>query len=148
MPILTFPWDNVGACSGLDVTEKCHTLRTEYSAGYIATRAKATKMPKAFGVTWRFMRFEEWLALVEFWRSVHGSADAFYFEFPIAMYDVGAFGGDDLGEEDPGGWDSEGDGIGFGSGPVFLVRFAEDTMLQKHKKPFYWGVKIILEEVA
>jgi len=134
--------------SGIEVTEKCHTARSNYSAGYQATRARATKMQKQFKITWRLMKTENWLVLVEFWRSVYGSADAFYWEFPIEMYDVGAFGGDDMGEEDPGGWDSEGDGMGFGSGPVFLVRFEEDTMVQKHIGPYYWNVVVTVTEVA
>lgn len=148
MTILTFSWDDVGMADDITVTEICHTARTDYGAGYQATRAKATKMQKQFEIVWKYMRPEKWLNLVEFWRSVYGSANAFYWEFPIEMYDVGAFGGDDMGVEDPGGWDSEGDGMGFGAGPVFLVRFVEDSLPQKYRHYNFWVVTAVLREVA
>jgi len=148
MTILTFSWNDVGMANDITVTEICHTARTGYAAGYQATRAQATKMQKQFNVFWTAMKFEEWLNLVEFWRSVYGSANAFYWEFPLEMYDVGAFGGDDMGEEDPGGWDSEGDGMGFGAGPVFLVRFLNDELPQKYKHVGRWIVSAVLAEVA
>jgi len=93
------------------------------------------------------MTFEQWLALVEFWRSVNGSANGFYWEFPLEMYDVGAFGGDDMGEEDPGGWDSEGEGMGFGAGPVFLVQFLDDRLPQKYKHVDRWIVNTTILEI-
>lgn len=148
MTILTFSWDDVGMANEITVTEICHTARTGYVAGYQATRVQSTKMQKQFNVAWTAMKFEQWLKLVEFWRSVYGSANAFYWEFPLEMYDVGAFGGDDMGEEDPGGWDSEGNGMGFGAGPVFLVRFADDKLPQKYKHVDRWVVNAVLLEVA
>ena len=148
MTISTFSWNDVGMADDIDVTEICHTARTDYGAGYQATRAQATKMRKQFQVTWKYMRPAQWLALIEFWRSVYGSANAFYWEYPMEMYSVGAWGGDDAGTEDPGGWDSEGDGMGFGAGSVFLVRFADDKLPQKYKHYNYWVVTATFLEVA
>lgn len=146
MTIYTFPWDDIGIPNDIQVSEVCHTARTDYGAPYQATRALATKIQKKIDIYWTAMKFEEWLALIEFWRSVYGSANAFNWEFPLEMYDVGAFGGDDMGIEDPGGWDSEGDGIGFGSGPVFLVRFLDDELPQKYQYVDRWIVNTTVLE--
>jgi hypothetical protein len=146
MTILTFPWDDVGPCSGLEPSDICNTLDDGYT-GYTATRPETTRMTKGFKITHRMMLTAQWLALIEFWRSVHGTADAFYWQFPIAMYDVAGFGGDNMGIEDLGGWDTEGDGMGFGTGPVFLARFKGNVLNQKHIKPFYWGVSYVVEEI-
>lgn len=138
MTILTFPWNDIGEAGDIDIIEICNTIRTPYTAGYSPSRPATTRIVKQFDVTWNRMRTFNWLYFVEFWRSVHGDADAFYFEFPIEMYDVGAFGGDDMGTEDPGGWDSEGDGMGFGAGPVFLVQFSSPKLPQKYRHHNYW----------
>ena len=148
MTILTFPWDDIGPANELTVVDISRTYKTDYEGGYQATRPKTTKMPKRFTVTWNFLKNDQWLAFVEFWRSVFGSANAFYWEFPMELYDVGAWDGDDMGTEDPGGWDSEGDGMGFGAGPVFLVRFGEDTLQQKYREPGYWTVAAVFDEIA
>lgn len=145
MSILTFPWDDVGACSGIEPYDRCFTIKDKY-IGYIASRPATTRKVKGFKVHHKMMTTEQWLALVEFWRKV-GDHDAFYWEFPIALYGVAGYGGDNLGEEDFGGWDTEGDGMGFGAGPVFLVQFETDILYQKHIKPFYWGVSYVVVEV-
>ena len=145
MAILTFPWDDVGACSGIVPGDRCFSIHDEYT-GYKASRPTATRKVKAFKVTHRLMNTQQWLALIEFWRLV-GDHDAFYWEFPIELYGVAGYGGDNLGEEDPGGWDTEGDGMGFGAGPVFLVQFEGKILWQTHVKPFYWGVSYQVIEV-
>ena len=148
MTILTFPWDDISMANGISVTEICHTARTSYKGGYDSTRVRATKMQKQFEPSWAAMEPVHWLNFIEFWRSVYGSANAFYWEFPRALYDVAGFGGDNVGIEDPGGWDTEGEGMGFGAGPVFLVRFAEDLIVQKYLKQYArWSLSAKIREV-
>lgn len=147
MTIPTFSWDNVGMADAIVVTEICNTVRTPYTAGYSASRPRTTKIVKRFDVTWNRLRTLNWLNFVEFWRSVYGDADAFYWEYPMEMYGVGAFGGDDMGTEDPGGWDSEGDGMGFGAGPVFLVQFVGPKLPQKYRHHEYWAMTVGFLEI-
>ena len=143
----TFPWSTIGhdRPMSIEIDEICNTLRTGYGAGYIATRARTTKMQKRFNIEWQVMENANWIALLTFWRSVHGSADAFYFEYPEEFYDSGGYGGYDLGDEPADGFD----GTTYGSGSVFLVRFANDNMPQKVlvNKGTYWGVSLSLQEV-
>jgi hypothetical protein len=105
-------------------------------------------MPKSFEMTWTSARYSEWLAMVRFWRSVYGSANAFYWQFPIELYGVGGWGGQDGFVEDPGGWDAEGEGFDYNEGPVFLVRFAKDSFQQQYEGPVTFGWNVGIDEVA
>ena len=69
-------------------------------------------MQKQFRLTWPGMEAANWLALVEFWRSCHGPADAFYFEFPVDLYGSPSYGGENIGEPDDG-FDTDYE-VGFG----------------------------------
>ena len=147
MALLTFPWDDVGMANEMEVTEYCHTLRHSYSGGYAATAPDGTRIQKLFSITWLFMTPAQWLALVEFWRSVGGSSNAFYIEFPVELYGSPGYGGYGSIEPDDG-FDADLD-TGFGGGPAFTVRFNEDSMSQKYTKGFQrWSVQVSFMEVA
>lgn len=146
-----FPWDTIGHDRDMSIefNEVCNTLRTNYGAGYIATRARTTKMQKRFEIKWKVMERPNWLALVTFWRSVQGSANAFYFEYPKGFYGTAGYGGDNDGNEPPDGFDTEYNGMGYGTGAVFLVRFVDDTLPQIAliDKGMYWEVSVSIQEV-
>ena len=143
----TFPWSTIGhdRDMSIQIDEICNTLRTNYGAGYIATRARTTKMQKMFDIKWKVMERPNWLALLTFWRSVHGSADAFYFQYPEEFYDTGGYGGSDVGDEPADGFD----GTPYGEGSIFLVRFVNDNLPQTVlvDKGMYWEVSATLQEV-
>jgi len=148
MSLLSWDWDDIGYPQEIDITEVCHTLRHEYGGGYAATRPASQKMQKMFNLIYPGMDSANWLNLVEFWRSVYGSANAFYFEFPLGLYGTPAWGGETIG--DPAdGFDTDQD-VGFGSGAIFTVRFAEDTLPQKYNSfhPGLWAVSFSLLEVV
>ena len=105
-------------------------------------------MQKAFGMVWHVMTAPEWLALVEFWRSVYGSADAFYWEFPVELYGSPGYGGYG-GLEPDDGFDADQD-VGYGAGPIFTVKFVGNELPQKYRTtvPGRWRVETTIREVA
>jgi hypothetical protein len=129
MAIKVFPWSDVGQVSqeGFQVTEIAHTVKHAYGGGYHASRAEATKIQKEMRVTWSAMTSAQWLALVRFWRSVNGDAEAFHFEYPVAVV-----GWDDVADPDDG-FDLELDDSTTGTKPVFLVNFTEPTLPQAYR---------------
>lgn len=159
MAILTFPWNDIGQVSELTVTDLAHTIKHEFAGGYQASRAQATKMQKQFDLTWWALESNQWLSLVEFWRNVRGSADAFYFEYPREVYGVspgfGGFGFDESGDPEHGfdieeGYDA--DEVTHMK-PIFLARFVSDSLQQKvlHNVPMgfdRWFVNTQIREVA
>ena len=164
MTIQTFSWDDVGMANAIEVTEVCHSIRHSYAA-YSAARKTSGRIQKQFKVTWSSMSPSEWLALIEFWRSVR-NVEAFYWEFPIELFGSPGWGGygpavygtavygTDLygayGAFDPDdGFDAENDGVGFGDGPVFLAWFMEPTLPQRYRTGFQrWQVTANIGEFA
>lgn len=144
----TWSWDDIGYPVEIETTEICHTISHGYGAGYSASRAGAQRMQKLFTMVYPAMTSANWLALVEFWRSVYGSADAFYWEFPMALYGSPVYGSV-AGEESADGFDADYD-TGYGGGPAFTVRFAEDRLPQKVRAqhPGKWAVTVPIIEVA
>ena len=129
--ILHFPWFATGYVNEFGVTEISQTVRHNYP-GYTATRPKTTKMQKKFSLKWHAMTNEQWLALITFWRMMRGGMDEFYFEFPIGLYGAGSFGGGEVTQETGDGFDSF-LRTGYGSGPMFLVRFENDELPQGYR---------------
>lgn len=147
MTLMTWPWDDIGYPGEMDVTDICHTIEHTYS-GYSASRPGSTKMQKAFSMVWPIMNTDQWLALIEFWRSVYGSANAFYWEFPVTLYGSPGYGGYG-GLEPPDGFDADID-VGYGSGPIFTVKFVGNELPQRYRgnSPGYWKVEATVREVA
>lgn len=147
MALLTFPWDDVGMANIMEITESCSTVTHSYS-GYSATRSMSQKMQKIFTITWVAMTSVQWLKFIEFWRSVYGNANAFYWEFPYELYGSPGYGG--YGGLEPGdGFDAD-DFVGAGDGPIMTVRFVGSDLPQKRLRnmPGYWEVKATFREVA
>jgi len=123
-------------------------------------------MQKKFKITWETMSPSEWLNLVEFWRSVHGDVDAFYWEFPIELFGSAGwdgfnpivFGQAEFGEatfgnygiyEPEDGFDADDTGSGYGDGPVFLAWFDEPNLPQRYLTGYKrWRVQTTIAEVA
>lgn len=147
MTLSTFPWDDIGYPQDLEVTDFCHTIEHDYD-GYSASRPGASKMQKAFKMTWDGMTGAQWIALVEHWRSVFGSANAFYYQFPIELYGSPGYGGYG-GLEPPDGFDADAD-VGYGTGPIFTVKYVGKQLPQKYKTgtPGRWHVEATVREVA
>lgn len=147
MALLTWSWDDIGYPDELDPTDICHTIEHPY-VGYSASRPGSTKMQKAFAMVWYRMQSDKWLALIEFWRSVHGSANAFYWEFPLELYGSPGYGGYG-GLEPDDGFDADQD-TGYGSGPIFTTRFVGNELPQRFRAggPGRWRVEATLREVA
>jgi hypothetical protein len=142
----TFPWDDIGEPSKVDMVDHCDTIATPYpNSGYNATRLVHTRKLKMFRMDWEWMEPSELLSLVDFWRG-HGSASAFYWQYPWTLFGVSGFGG-------PVGYDS-GDGFesdvefGYGMGVVFTTRFLENSLDEPHSHGGqYYGSSVIIEEV-
>lgn len=146
MSLLTFPWDDVGDGSGMQIVEICHTISHAYT-GYSATRVASTKMQKAFTINWTARTPAQWLAFVEFWRSVYGNAHAFYWEFPAELYGSPGYGGYG-GLEPDDGFDAD-DFVGAGDGPIFTVRFDQPELPQKYLTGFNrWDWDATFREVS
>ena len=145
---VSWDWDDIGYPIEIQIEEICHTISHPYGGGYAASRPASQKMRKLFTLIWPAMTAAKWLNLIEFWRSVYGSADAFYFEFPIALYGSPSYGGYFIG--DPAdGFDTDQE-VYYGCGPVFTVRFAEPRLLQKvnARHPGKWAVQAKILEVV
>lgn len=144
----TWSWDDIGYPQELEVEEISHVITHGYGGGYSATRPAAKKMQKLFRPYWPAMTSAQWLNLVEFWRSVYGGADAFYWEFPESLYGVPGYGGENIGEP-ADGFDTDVI-VGYGEPAIFTVRFAEDRLLQtaSAKRPDHWSVRVAIVEVA
>jgi hypothetical protein len=142
-----FPWDSIELPNGMEITEFSHTVKHNYQ-GYSVSRATTTKVQKQFTLTWNAIDSASWLKVVEFWRLVHGNADAFYFQFPVGIYGVSGYGGEATTDDLPYGFESEYD-FGYGSGAVFLVTFVEDNLKQKWVPSGVnrWKMQITVREV-
>lgn len=143
--MLVFPWDDIGYPTVLNPSDVGHKIEHPY-AGYYAVRPGAAKIQKAFEMAWEKRTTAQWLAFVEFWRSVF--ADAFYFEFPAALYGSPGYGGYG-GVEPPDGFDADYD-TGFGGGPSFIAVFVGDTLPQEWQSggPGRWGWRATVREFA
>jgi hypothetical protein len=148
MALSTFPWDEVGEANEMEIEEISHVIDHPYGGGYSASRPAATKMQKAILTKWEAMTTAQWLALVGFWRSVYGPANAFYLHFPFELYGSPGYGGYG-GLEPDDGFDADQD-VGFGSGPVFTVKFVGNRLPQKYRTRFpgRWQVEATFREVA
>lgn len=136
----TFPWSTIGEPTSIDVEDFVDTLRTPYSGGYVATRAKNSAVLKRFIINWDVMDADQWYALLEFWRS-HGSSLAFFFQFPYDLYTTATpteFGGVSA---EPSGFNSS---VSYGS-RIFVVRFLEDTLKQTRVTKI-WSAEVVVEE--
>jgi len=144
----TFPWSSIDIPNGIEVTEHCHTIKHAYGGGYMASRARSTRMQKRFTPIWHAMTAASWVELTTFWRTVSGSADAFYWQFPVGIYGVSGWGGVEV-DNPPAGWDAD-EAIGWGDGPIFLARFEEDSLVQKYDErlPNRWAVSVAILELA
>lgn len=167
MTLLSWNWDDYGYFAELGIDEVCHTIRHQYGGGYDASRPEASKMQKEFQIQFTYMTSENWIFLVEFWRSVHGNADAFYFQFPAELYGSPGYGGFTFtfgsillaggsgyggygGVEPPDGFDAD-QAVGYGEGPIFTTKFVNDRLPQRHRSdiPGYWRTdQILIREVA
>ena len=137
----TFPIETVGYPSRMRVKDLAPVYSTPYE-GYEQTGMAVTRIRKEFEVTYERMESDQWIALVEFYHTVHGGADAFYWQFPIGVY--GSESGYGMGGYGEGGY---GEG-GYGEGPVFLVRFVGDELEQEYSTEYdRWAVRTVLREV-
>ena len=144
----SWDWDDIGYPQEIQIEEICHTISHPYGGGYAASRPASQKMQKLFTMIWPALPAANWLNLIEFWRSVYGSANAFFFEFPVALYGSPSYGGYNIG--DPAdGFDTDSP-VYYGCGPVFTVRFAEDRLPQKVNAyhPGKWAVQAKILEVV
>jgi hypothetical protein len=148
MALSTWNWDDFGRPISMDPTDICHTISHQYGGGYDASRPAATKMQKAFAFGWNNMSTAQWLAFVEFWRSVRGNANAFYWPFPIELYGAPGYGGYG-GLEPSDGFDADIE-VGYGEGPIFTTKFISPELPQKWKSRTYnrWIVSTAVREVA
>lgn len=133
MAIKLFPSiATLGQVQKLDIMEVAHTVKHQYGGGYHASRKEGTKMQKEFKLSWNAMTETQYLAIVTFWRSVGGDAEAFHFENPIivAGWDIGLNPSSAL--TDPGdGFDLElDDSTVAGDKPIFLVNFTSNKLPQ------------------
>lgn len=146
MTLLVFPWDDIGKPSELEVIEHSNIVSHKYSGGYSSTRPDGTRIQKSIYVKWPAMTPAEWLAFIEFWRSVGGAANAFNFEF-IELYGSPGYGGYG-GIEPYDGFDADLD-TGYGDGPILTVRFTNPDQPQRHRTGFnLWEVETTVREVA
>ena len=145
---ISWDWDDIGYPQEIQIEEICHTISHAYGGGYAASRPASQKMQKLFTLTWPAMTAAQCLNLIEFWRSVYGSADAFFWEFPVSLYGAPAYGGLNIG--DPAdGFDTDQE-VGYGDPAWFTVRFAEDRLPQKVNAHFpgKWAVQAKILEVV
>lgn len=166
MALLSWNWDDFGYDYQIDIDEICHTIEHPYGGGYAATRPEASKMQKAFMIDMLVMSSQQWINFVEFWRAVHGSADAFYFQFPSELYGSPGFGGFPFtfgsillsgssgyggygGMEPPDGFDADQES-GYGEGPILTCKFVGNRLPQKYRSdmPNHWRVTAVVREVA
>jgi hypothetical protein len=145
---VTWSWDDIGYPFALEIEEISHVISHGYGGGYMATRPASQKMQKLFKCHWPAMASANWLKLVEFWRSVYGGSDAFYWEFPMALYGVPSYGGENIGEPDDG-FDTD-LLVGYGEPAIFTCRFAESRLPQKvtARHPGYYDIRVSIVEVA
>ena len=145
---LQWDWDDIEYPREIEITEICHTISHKYGGGYAASRPASQKMQKHFKLVFPAISSTSWLNLIEFWRSVYGSANAFFWEFPVALYGSPAYGGYFIGDP-PDGFDTDQE-VYYGCGPVFTVRFAEDRLPQRVHAyhPGKWNITVPLLEVV
>ncbi len=147
MALLTWDWDDFGLPDSMEPTDICHTISHPYGGGYDASRPEASKMQKAFAYGWLNMSSARWLAFIEFWRSVKGNANAFYWPFPVGLYGSPGYGGYG-GLEPPDGFDADIE-AGFGDGPILTVKFISNEQPQRWKNGTNrWVVNTAVREVA
>lgn len=144
----TWSWTDINYPFEIQIEEVAHVLFHGYSGGYSATRPAAQKMQKVFKLYWQAMTKASWLNLVEFWRSVYGGANAFYFEFPESLYGVASYGGENIGDPDDG-FDTDLI-VGYGEPAIFTCRFADERLIQKinARFPNHLNVRATIVEVA
>lgn len=134
MTIKFFPWETIGQINELDIQDISHTVKHPYGAGYHASRPEGTKMQKEFKLVWWAMSEAQWLALVRFWRSVVGDAEAFHFEYPIVVDDWD-LGNSSFSDPPTDGFDLELDDSSVsGDKPIFLVNFTGNKLQQTLRK--------------
>lgn len=143
----TFPWTTIGECSDIEVEDHSDVIKTQYSGGYTATRARNTRLLKEIKIKWDIMTPDEWNSLMDFWRDHYGGSDAFFLQYP---YDLRVTGADSFGgtspSSPPSGFDS---GVSYGTlgGPIFTVRFDDTSIKQKMMSGQYWSASAKFMEV-
>jgi hypothetical protein len=144
----TWSWDDINKPFEIQIEEVAHVLSHGYGGGYSATRPAAQKMQKVFKLYWQAMTAASWLNLVEFWRSVYGGSDAFYFEYPEELYSVPGYGGSNVGDPEDG-FDTDLI-VGYGEPAIFTCRFADERLVQKvnARFPSHYNVRCTIVEVA
>lgn len=148
MTLLYFPWASLPDPQTFKVKDICHTIRHEYGGGYTASRRDGTKIQKEIYMKWDNLTGPQWLAIVEFYRSVGGSAEAFYFEFPVGLYGSPGYGGY-ANLEPPDGFDNDA-AVGYGNGPIMIARFDDDELSQEYYYDHFqhWIVEATVREIA
>lgn len=141
-----FPWDEIGYPATLIERDTASTLKTPFEAGYVQTRARFTRIPRSWEMEWPLMTTAEMLALLAFFRARGGAAEAFLWPYPLGVFGVPAYGGLPEAAPSPYGYDTE-TVVGYGEGPTFLVRFAQDELERRRVTHNWWWCKVALEEV-
>lgn len=165
MALLTFPWDDIGQPSSMSIDDICHTRSDPFGGGYSASITQGGRMQKIFRIVWPSMEPAEWIELLSFWRSVHGNADAFYFQIPTTIFGSPGWGGfnqaifgeavfgeatfTSAGSFDPDdGFDADQE-VGFGDGPIHTCKFVDQSLPQQYLTGFSrWRVETSIREVV
>ncbi len=137
----TWNWDSIDAPSGIKVIPVTSTIITPSEAGYDTCRPRWTRNRMKIVLEWSgsegMMSPASFNALLEFFWNRRGPALPFYFQVPVGLY-----GSPDgySGEADPSGldpFDTEVD-VGYGEGPVYLVRFTQEELPFRFLFPNHW----------
>lgn len=149
MAIETFPWDTIGYPTDIKVRDKANVLSSKFHGAYRQTRGKNTRKIKLFETIWDSMTAGQWLALIAFFRTMGGGAEAFYWQYPVEIgYGYPGYGQPNV-EESAAGFDTIIE-VGYGESPIFLVRFAEETeeeLKQEYVPLNRWKVAATFEQV-
>lgn len=137
----TWDWTDIEPPSALKIAPVTSTVVTSSEAGYDTTRPRWTRNRMKIVLEWSgtegMMGPASFSALLDFFWRQRGQALPFYFQLPIGLYGFpGAYGG----VAEPAGtdpFDSELE-VGFGQGPIWLVRFTQDELPFKFIFPNYW----------
>lgn len=148
MALELLDWAQLGKPKRWRIKEIAHSIHHPYGGGYAASRSASDKIQKAFYHYYDKMTSAGWLYLVEFWRARGGSAEAFFYEFPLGLYGTPGYGGLNIGEP-ADGFDTDVD-VGFGGGATFTCKFMGDELDQfgDGRRPGRYGVEFWIREVA
>ncbi len=144
----TWDWSVIEPPSALKLVPVTSTVVASSEAGYDATRPRWTRNRMKVLMEWS--EAEGWMgpasfdALLNFFWSQKGQARPFYFQLPVGLYGYPPPYG---GGVEPGGsgpFNSELE-VGFGEGPVWIVRFTQDELPLKHLFPNRWCTENAVE---